>query len=91
MLLREDKSTKPDFTYVGEMYDAFARIMFRFQEGAQKYSRMNFENAKDPQTYKESLARHLNQYVSGQQDEDHLSAVAVNAIILLHLEEMNRE
>lgn len=89
VLLREDKTGKPDFTYVGDMYDAFSRVMLRFQMGEKKYSRLNFENAKDPQTYKESMSRHLMQYVQGQQDEDHLSAVVVNGLILMHLESRN--
>lgn len=85
-LLREDKSQKPDFTYVGEMYGAFSKVMFRLTEGEKKYARMNFENCTDPLTYKQSFIRHALQYINGQADEEHLTAAIVNGLILLHLE-----
>lgn len=86
-LLREDKTEKVDWTYVGEMYGAFERVMKRFMLGAKKYSRTNWRNCTDNQTYKESLARHLVQYLNGKTDEDHLGALIVNALILMDLEE----
>jgi hypothetical protein len=49
--------------------------------GAIKYSRRNWLNCEDPQTYKESAARHLMQYIHGETDEDHLSAAAANILI----------
>lgn len=88
-LLREDKTDKPDFTYIGEMYPVFARIMKRFQEGAVKYDRLNWRNCEDPQTYKESAVRHLMQYINNQKDEDHAVAAMVNLMILVDLEENN--
>lgn len=89
-LLREDKSGKPDFTYVGVMYDAFARVLWRFQMGERKYARLNWRNCEDPQTYKESAIRHLNQYLNNQTDEGHLEACVANCLILLDLEEINK-
>lgn len=86
-LLREDKSEKPDFTYIAELYPVFARIVKRFQEGAVKYDRLNWRNAEDAQTYRESLLRHNLQYQNGQTDEEHLVATVINGIILLDLEE----
>lgn len=86
-LLREDKSQKPDFTYVGEMYRAFARVMWRFQMGEEKYARLNWRECEDPQTYKESAVRHLMQYINEEQDEDHAAAVIANILILMDLEE----
>lgn len=88
-LLREDKTGKPDFTYVGEMYAAFARVMARFMHGAEKYDRLNWRNCQDNHTYKESAVRHLMQYLNGETDEDHLSAVIANVMILIDLEEQD--
>ena len=88
-LLREDKSQKPDFTYVGVMYKAFSHVMSRFQLGEQKYARLNWRECEDPQTYRESAIRHLMQYLAGDIDEDHLSACVANCLILLDLEEKN--
>lgn len=87
ILLREDKTDKPDFTYVAEMYPVFARIMKRLQEGAIKYDRLNWRHCEDPQTYKESALRHVLQYMNGQDDEDHIVAGIINLMILADLEE----
>lgn len=87
MLLREDKTEKPDFSYVGLMFGAFARIVQRFQIGERKYARLNWRECQDPLTYQQSAIRHLLQYASGLTDEDHLAAAAANILILLDLEE----
>lgn len=85
-LLREDKSGKPDFTYLGMMFGASARIMGRFMLGEEKYARGNWRHAKDVQTYQQSAIRHYFQYLNGDTDEDHLAAAGANIMILLDLE-----
>lgn len=90
-LLREDKSGKPDFTYFGFFYEASARIAQRFTFGELKYARGNWREARELQTYRESLSRHLMQYLNGETDEDHLSAICANAIILMDLEEIKKK
>lgn len=85
-LLREDKSLKPDFTYLGIMYSVSARIAKRFMEGEKKYARLNWRHAQDVTTYQQSATRHLFQYLDGQKDEDHLTATIVNLMILADLE-----
>jgi hypothetical protein len=85
-LLREDKSEKVDYTYIPEMKESFDRVMARFKMGEKKYARLNWRACKDNQTYKESLIRHTVQYMNGMEDDDHLSALIVNALILLDLE-----
>lgn len=89
-LLREDKSDKPDFTYIAELYPVFSRIVRRFQEGEVKYARLNWRECKDPQTYRESAIRHLLQDISGATDEDHKSAAIANLIILMDLEDIDK-
>lgn len=88
-LLREDKTGKPDFTYVGELYPEFARIMLRFQEGEVKYERLNFTSGTNPLTYKQSAARHFNQWIAGQDDEDHASATIVNILMAETIARLN--
>jgi hypothetical protein len=88
-LLREDKTQKPDFTYVGELYEEFARVMKHFQYGEHKYARLNFlkgGNEDDLLSYKKSASRHINQYFNGQRDEDHAAAVIVNMLICMNIE-----
>lgn len=86
MLLREDKSNKPDFTYFAVMYGVSTRIVKRFQEGAEKYDYLNWRHAETSQTYKESAMRHLFQFINGQTDEDHLAAAIVNLLIVMDIE-----
>lgn len=85
-LLREDKSEKPDFTYIAELYPVFARIMRQLQLGEKKYARLNWREAKDSKTFKESALRHNLQYANGQDDEDHAIAAIVNLIIALDID-----
>lgn len=88
-LMREDKSQKPDFTYVGELYDEFARVMRQLQYGETKYARLNFLNGGDDDallTYKKSASRHINQFLNGQTDEDHAAAAVVNIIICMNIQ-----
>ena len=86
-LLREDKTGKPDFTYLGDMYPAVARVLARLQMGEVKYSRRNWVHCEDPLTYQQSAIRHFMQYINKQDDEDHLAAATANMLILLDLEE----
>jgi hypothetical protein len=86
-LLREDKTGKPDFTYIGLMYGAFGRVMGRYTIGEEKYARANWRACEDPLTYQQSAVRHLMQYLSGDKSEDHLAASVANMMILLDLEE----
>ena len=88
-LLREDKTIKPDFTYVGELYDEFARVMQQFQYGEKKYARLNFLNGgteADWLSYKKSVSRHSNQYFAGKRDEDHAAATIVDMLICMNIE-----
>lgn len=87
MLLREDKSQKPDFVYLGMMYGALDRVVRRFMMGEEKYARGNWREAKEVLTYQQSAIRHLMQYLSGDDTEDHLAATAANVLILIDLEE----
>lgn len=89
-LLREDKTQKPDFTYIGELYPEFARVMQQLQYGERKYSRLNFLNGgnqDDLLSYKKSASRHINQYFNHQTDEDHCAAAIVNLLICMNIEE----
>jgi hypothetical protein len=64
------------------------RIIDRFQMGADKYARDDWRKAtwNDRQTYYASIHRHLRQAQDGDKSEDHLAALIVDAIILMHAE-----
>ena len=90
--LREDKSGKVDYSYIPELLPVFDRIMARFELGSRKYARLNWRNANGPEHVKDlqrSLIRHTLQYLAGHQDDQHLDAVVLNAVMLMDLEEQH--
>ena len=55
--------------------------------GAQRYDERNWESGMPFSRVLASLERHLTSYKQGCKDEDHLVAIACNAMFLLHYEE----
>jgi hypothetical protein len=83
---RDDDTSKPHFEYLfvkgipynEQLITRWAELM---QRGALKYGNRNFENARteeELERYKSSALRHLMQWVMGETDEDHASAVMFN-------------
>lgn len=58
--------------------------------GAQKYAPRNWEKGQPFSRVTDSMARHLEAWKAGERDEDHLAAVACNAMFLVHYQEMIR-
>lgn len=56
--------------------------------GASKYSPRNWEKGMPLGRMLESLCRHVVKYKQGDTSEDHLAAIACNAMFLMHGEEM---
>jgi hypothetical protein len=66
--------------YANQMLTRFAELMAR---GAQKYTERNWEKAEGPvelERYRSSALRHLVQWVTGEDDEDHAAAVMFNIL-----------
>lgn len=55
--------------------------------GAKRYGQRNWEAGMPFSRVLASLERHLTRYKQGCKDEDHLVAIACNAMFLLHYEE----
>jgi len=66
------------------------RVGKRLGQGAEAHGARNWENGIGMQRTYESLQRHLQQWVAGQNDEDHLAAVGCNLVFLIHYEEMHK-
>ena len=62
------------------------RLAVHLEKGAQKYTARNWEKGIPLCRSFESLIRHAYQWQSGEQDEDHLAAVACNIMFLIHTE-----
>jgi hypothetical protein len=73
-----------------DLFSPFAleRIGKWLGTGAQKYSERNWEKGMPISRVIASLMRHLLAYMMGKKDEDHMAAVATNAMFILHYEAM---
>lgn len=59
-----------------------SRLALHMETGAAKYEERNWEKGQPLQVYLDSATRHLMKFVSGYQDEDHLTAVIWNLMAL---------
>ncbi len=66
------------------------RLAKWYELGAQKYSDRNWEKGMPFSRYIDSAMRHLNKYVMGMTDEDHLAAAAWNILCIIHHEELGQ-
>jgi hypothetical protein len=88
-MLRDTDEGKANFhlllhegvAYEDQFLTRFAHLLTR---GAKKYSKRNFEkgNSRDElERAKESLFRHMIQYLCGETDEDHAMAICFNVLL----------
>ena len=70
---------------------ALRRLAKHYEKGAVKYGDRNWEKGIPNDSFIDSALRHINQYQSGQRDEDHLSAAVFNLFGIVHFEEVENE
>jgi hypothetical protein len=58
------------------------------ENGATKYGDRNWERGQPLSRYYDSAMRHMNKYLMGYRDEDHLAAARWNLAALMHTELM---
>ena len=58
------------------------------ENGARKYGDRNWERGQPLSRYYDSAMRHMNKYMMGYRDEDHLAAARWNLAALMHTEHM---
>lgn len=63
------------------------RLARWYELGAQKYSDRNWEKGIPFSRYFDSAMRHMNKYMMGMKDEDHLAAACWNLLAIMHHEE----
>ncbi len=66
--------------------EAIYRLAVHFANGAVKYGDRNWEKGQPLSRYLDSALRHLFRYLSGSRAEDHLAAVAWNALCCIQTE-----
>jgi len=62
------------------------RLAQHYERGAAKYSPRNWEKGIPCSRCFDSAARHLQSYLEGSRDEDHLAAVAWNVFAIMYFE-----
>jgi hypothetical protein len=87
---RDDDTNKPLPSHL----DAYVRLRFGYllRQGANHYEKGNWRKGQPTETALESLHRHLakfeiNLYNGVDQDEDHLSAIIFNVMLIMKNEE----
>jgi hypothetical protein len=64
------------------------RLALVCERGAQAYHQRNWELGQPLCRYLDSSMRHINQYRTGERDEDHLAQAFWNLMAAIHTEEM---
>ena len=65
---------------------ALKRLAQHYENGAVKYGDRNWEKGQPVSRYLDSAIRHLYAYLAGSRNEDHLAAVAWNAMAAIETE-----
>jgi len=67
---------------------ALKRLAELYERGAEKYGNRNWEKGQPISRTFDSMVRHANDYALGDRSEDHITAVAWNAFMIVHTLEM---
>lgn len=65
---------------------ALTRLAQHYENGTVKYGDRNWEKGQNLSRYLDSAIRHLIKYLGGSREEDHLAAVAWNALAYIETE-----
>ena len=87
-MIRDTEADKPRFDLV--YWPVIKRWADHMAKGAVKYGAHNWKKAEgieEAERFRSSLLRHLYQYLHGDREEDHLSAVLFNSSALEYLYE----
>jgi hypothetical protein len=84
--MRDIQDDKPRPELMNPMVDM--RLSKHFAKGAKKYEDRNWEKGIPEDRYVAAAKRHMNQWLMGEEDEDHLIAWLWNVYCLVATEEM---
>lgn len=87
MAIREPTTGKGRYDLVSPF--ATRRLAEWYELGANKYADRNWEKGMPFSRYVDSAKRHLDKFVMGMDDEDHLAAVAWNIFAIMHHQELH--
>lgn len=88
LAVREPSTGKGRYDLVSPF--ATRRLAKWYELGAQKYSSRNWEKGMPFSRYIDSAKRHLDKFIMGMNDEDHLAAAAWNIFAIMHHQELGQ-
>ena len=88
MAMREPSAGKGRYDLISPF--AIRRLALHYELGAEKYASRNWEKGMPFSRYVDSAKRHLDKYVMGMKDEDHLAAAAFNIFAIMHHQELGQ-
>lgn len=89
MAIREPTDGKGRFDLITPF--GLERLAKWYELGSKKYTERNWEKGIPFSRYIDSALRHINKYVMGMTDEDHLAAAAWNILCIMHHEEIDQK
>lgn len=66
------------------------RLALWYEAGSRKYADRNWEKGMPFSRYIDSAKRHIDKFVMGMEDEDHLAAAAWNILAIIHHQELGQ-
>ena len=88
MAVREPATGKGRYDLISPF--ATQRLAKWYELGAQKYSDRNWEKGMPFSRYVDSAKRHLDKFIMGMEDEDHLAAAVWNLFAIMHHQELGQ-
>lgn len=86
MAVREPASGKGRYDLVSPY--AMRRLAKHYENGAKKYADRNWEKGIPFSRYVDSAKRHIDKFIMGMEDEDHLAAAVWNLCAIMHHQEL---
>lgn len=86
--MREPSSGKGRYDLISPY--ATRRLAKWMELGAKKYADRNWEKGMPFSRYADAAKRHLDKFIMGMEDEDHLAAVAFNVFAIMHHQELGQ-
>ena len=86
--IREPSSGKGRYDLVTPF--GLDRLAKWYELGSSKYADRNWEKGMPFSRYLDSARRHLNKFVMGMEDEDHLAAACWNIMAIMHHQELKQ-
>jgi len=86
MAIREPTTGKGRYDLISPFGNR--RLALRLEGGSEKYDNRNWEKGMPFSRCIESAKRHIDQFVMGMEDEDHLAAACFNLYAIMHFQEL---